>query len=91
MVEQADTLAEIDPPVAFGSSDVGREVIAADKLYAAVGDVFMGILGANEIVILHLQPVLFPAAGFSDNVKKRQMAFRAIRKMYFVHDDFLLV
>ena len=91
VIEQADALAEVDPAVAFGSSDIGRQVIATDELHAAVGNVVMGILGADEIVILHLQPVLFPAAGFADDVQKRQMAFRAIRKMYFVHLESLLV
>jgi hypothetical protein len=31
----------------------------------------MGILGADEIIVLHLQPVLLPAAGLADDVKKR--------------------
>jgi hypothetical protein len=66
-------------------------MIAADELYAAIGNVVVGILRADEIIVLHLQSVFFPAAGFPDNVKKRQMAFRAIRKMYFVHVEFLLV
>jgi len=91
MVEQADALTEVNPPVAFGSPNVGRQMIAADELYTAVGNVLVGILRANEIIIFHLQSVFFPAARFSDNVKKRQMAFGPIREMYLVHDEFLLV
>jgi hypothetical protein len=66
-------------------------MVAADELYAAIGNVVVSILRTDEIIVLHLQPVLIPAAGFSDDIKKRQMAFRAIGKMYFVHVEFLLV
>src|SRR4029453_13286624 len=89
--EQADTLTEVDPAVAFGSPDVWRQMIAADELYAAIGNVIMGSLRTDEIIVLHLQSLFFPAAGFADHVKKRQMAFRPIREMYFVHVEILLV
>jgi hypothetical protein len=91
MVEQTDTLTEVNPPVAFGSPDVGGQMVAADKLYASVGDVVVGILRADEIIVLHLEPVFLPAPGFSEHMKKRQVTFRTIGKMYFVHDEFLLV
>jgi hypothetical protein len=66
-------------------------MIAADELYAAIGDVVVSILRTDKIIVLHLQSVFLPAAGFPNHVKKRQMAFRAIRKMYFVHVEFLPV
>src|SRR5215470_5743006 len=60
-------------------------MIPADELHAAVGNVIVRILRADEFVVLDLQSVFFPAAGISYDVKKWQMALRAIRELNFVH------
>jgi hypothetical protein len=44
MVEQADALTEVDPPIPFGSPDIGGQMVATDEFYAAVGDVVVSIL-----------------------------------------------
>src|SRR5215510_3793077 len=64
-------------------------MIAADELHTAVRDVVVSIFRTDEVVVLHFQSVFLPAARFSDNMKKWQVAFRAIRKMYFVHVEIL--
>src|SRR5215475_4099930 len=64
-------------------------MIAADEFHAAVRDVVVSILRTDEVVVLHFQSVFLPAAGFSDDMKKWQVAFRAIRKMYFIHVEIL--
>jgi hypothetical protein len=60
-------------------------MIAADEFNGAIRDVLVRVFRANEFVVLDLQPVFFPAAGFADNVKKRQMTIRPIGKLNFIH------
>src|SRR5262245_39196507 len=64
-------------------------MIAADEFHTAVRDVVVSIFRTDEVVVLHFQSVFLPAAGFSDNMKKWQVTFRAIRKMYFIHVEIL--
>ncbi len=60
VIQQADGLAEINPAIPRGSPDVGRQMIAADKLHAAVGDVLVRIFRSDLVVVVHIQAVLLP-------------------------------
>jgi hypothetical protein len=34
----------------------------------------MGIFGADEIIVIHIEAVLFPGAGLGDHVVQKQVA-----------------
>ncbi len=60
-------------------------MVAADKLHATVGDIVVSILRTDEFVVVDLQSMLFPAAGLSYNMEKRQMSFRSVREIDLFH------
>jgi hypothetical protein len=49
-------------------------MVSAHELDASVGDIFMRVVGADEIVVLDFEPVLLPRAGLRNHVQKRQVA-----------------
>ena len=56
MIQQADGLAEVNPFVAGRTANVGREMIAADELDRAVGDVLVRIFRSDFVIVIHFQP-----------------------------------
>ncbi len=86
MIQQTHGLAEVNPFVAHRTANVGRKMIAADEFDRAVGDVLVRILRSDLVVVIHVKAVLRPGTRVVHDVKKRQMAVRAIGKVYFVHD-----
>jgi hypothetical protein len=85
VVQQADGLAQVDPFVAGRAADVRREVIAADELDGAVGDVFVGIFGGDFVIVIDIQTMLGPGARFVHDMQERQMAIRTIGEVYSIH------
>ena len=80
MVDLVDGLAEIDPAVAAGAVAVGRDVVAADELDLAGRHRAMRVGRRNVPVVVDLEPVFLPGAGFGDDVQQHQMAARPIGK-----------
>src|ERR1043166_4324448 len=85
MVQQTHGLSKINPAVAVGPANIRRKMIASDEFDTAVCDVFVGVFRSNIFIVFDVESVFLPAAGLADNVKKRQMAFRAIRELDFFH------
>ena len=60
MIEQADRLAKVDPLVARGPADIGREMVAADKLDGTVGDVVMRVFRGDLVILIHIEAMFRP-------------------------------
>jgi hypothetical protein len=85
MIQQADGLSEVNPFIAGRPADVGREMIAADEFHRAVGNVLVRILGSDLVIVIHIQAMFCPGAGFMNYVQERQVAVGTIGKVYFIH------
>src|SRR5262249_39709350 len=83
-IDGVERLPEIDPLVAARPVPVGRDVVAAHELDLPARHQAMGIaLGDLEIVI-DIEAMFGPRAGFSDHMQKIEMSRGAIRERYLV-------
>src|SRR6185312_13407426 len=80
VVHLIDGLAEIDPAVAAGAVGVGRDMVAADELDIAGGNRAMRLGGGDIAIVVDLEPVPLPGAGFGDDMQQDEMRARAIGK-----------
>jgi hypothetical protein len=68
-----DALPEVDPVVAARAMSIGGDVIAADELDLAGGDLLVGVAGRNAAIVSHFEPVPFPRARFGNDVQERKV------------------
>ncbi len=48
-------------------------MVSAHELDASVSYVLVRVFGTDEVIVLDLQPVLFPGTGLGNHMEKRQM------------------
>src|SRR5207245_4485212 len=78
MVDLVDRLPEIDPAVAAGAMTIGRDVIADYELDIARGHRAVRFARGDVTVVVDLEAMLFPGAGFGDHVQQNEMAAGSI-------------
>src|SRR5260370_40609100 len=85
VVDLIDGLAEIDPAVAAGAAAVSGDMIAAYEFDLAQRNRAMRLRRGYLLIVIDIQPVLLPGAGFGDDVQQHQVAAGAVRKSDLVH------
>ena len=60
-------------------------MVAADEFHFPLGDSPVGVIGADEEIILYLKTVFLPASRVVDHVQQSEVAVGTIRKLDFVH------
>ena len=73
-VDLAHGLAEIGPGIAPRTRRIGGNVVAGNELHLPRRHQFMGVLPIDDLVVIDVEPLALPGAGFVDYMHQREMA-----------------